>query len=110
QAWQRRVRVLGHEINNSLGPISSIAETLRTGLSRPRAADFDDDLQRGLEVIERRAAALARFMQSYARLVRLPPPRPGRVDVAAWVERNVALETRAKITIAGGPALVVPGD
>jgi nitrogen fixation/metabolism regulation signal transduction histidine kinase len=111
QAWQRLVRVLGHEINNSLGPISSIAETLRTGLAKPqRASDFDDDLQRGLEVIERRAAALARFMQSYARLVRLPPPRPGRVDVAAWIDRNVALETRSKVTVAGGPPLVVPGD
>jgi two-component system, NtrC family, nitrogen regulation sensor histidine kinase NtrY len=111
QAWQRLVRVLGHEINNSLGPISSIAETLRTGLARtPRAADLDDDLQRGLEVIERRAAALARFMQSYARLVRLPPPRPGRVDVAAWIDRNVALETRTKIAVIGGPLLIVPGD
>ncbi len=110
QAWQRLVRVLGHEINNSLGPISSIAETLRTGLSRPqRASDFDDDLQKGLEVIERRAAALARFMQSYARLVRLPPPRIVRVDVGAWIERTVALET-AKIAIAPGPPLAVPGD
>jgi two-component system, NtrC family, nitrogen regulation sensor histidine kinase NtrY len=111
QAWQRLVRVLGHEINNSLGPISSIAETLRAGLARPqRSVDLEDDLQRGLEVIERRSAALSRFMQSYARLVRLPPPRPGRVDVAAWIERNVALETRAKVTVAGGPAIVVPGD
>ena len=55
-------------------------------------------------------SALSRFMQSYARLVRLPPPRPGRVDVAAWIDRNVALETRTKVTVAGGPALVVPGD
>ena len=98
QAWQRLVRVLGHEINNSLGPISSIAETLRTGLARPSGrADFDDDLQRGLEVIERRAAALARFMQSYARLVRLPPPKVTRVDVATWIDRTVALETRLKV-------------
>lgn len=111
QAWQRLVRVLGHEINNSLGPISSIAETLRSGLLRPkRPSDFDDDLQRGLEVIERRAAALARFMQSYARLVRLPPPRPGRVDLAAWIDRNVALETRTPVAVAGGPAVLVSGD
>jgi two-component system nitrogen regulation sensor histidine kinase NtrY len=110
-AWQRLVRVLGHEINNSLGPISSIAETLRSGLvARERRPDLDDDLVRGLEVIGRRAAALARFMQSYARLVRLPPPRPGRVDVAAWVQRTVDLETRATIEIRGGPRLAIPGD
>lgn len=111
QAWQRLVRVLGHEINNSLGPISSIAETLRTGLSRPtRASDFDDDLQRGLEVIERRAAALARFMQSYARLVRLPPPKVTRVDVASWIDRTVALETRLQVGNGGGPNVTIPGD
>jgi two-component system, NtrC family, nitrogen regulation sensor histidine kinase NtrY len=110
QAWQRLVRVLGHEINNSLGPISSIAETLRSGLTGPRRPDYDDDLAKGLEIIERRAAALARFMQSYARLVRLPPPRPGRVDVADWVSRTAALETRAKVHVTGGPEVVVPGD
>ena len=111
QAWQRLVRVLGHEIGNSLGPISSIAETLRSGLvQRERRPDLDDDLQRGLEVIARRAAALARFMQSYARLVRLPPPRLGRVDVAAWVRRTVDLETRARVGVTGGPPLVIPGD
>jgi two-component system nitrogen regulation sensor histidine kinase NtrY len=111
QAWQRLVRVLGHEINNSLGPISSIAQTLRTGLAAPeRASDLEADLARGLEVIERRSAALARFMQSYARLVRLPPPRPGKVDVAAWIDRTVALETRMKVTVQGGPAVTIPGD
>ena len=111
QAWQRLVRVLGHEINNSLGPISSIAETLRTGLvAAERRADLDDDMLRGLEVIGRRAAALSRFMQSYARLVRLPPPRIGRVDVAAWVRRTVDLETRRAVEIIGGPPLHVAGD
>jgi nitrogen fixation/metabolism regulation signal transduction histidine kinase len=109
QAWQRLVRVLGHEINNSLGPISSIAETLREGLET-RREDLDDDLQRGLEVIERRAAALARFMQSYARLVRLPPPRFGRVDVAAWAQRTADLETRGQVVVVPGPAIAIPGD
>jgi len=108
QAWQRLVRVLGHEINNSLGPISSIAETLRTGLAQTeRRPDLEDDLARGLEVIERRAAALSRFMQSYARLVRLPPPRSGRVDVDAWIRRTAEL---AKVDVVAGPAIAVPGD
>src|SRR5829696_6147930 len=111
QAWPRLVRVLGHEINNSLGPISSVAGMLHSGLAAPpQRPDLHEDLARGLEVIERRAAALARFMQSYARLVRLPPPRPGRVDVAAWVSRTAALETRAKVAVEAGPAIVMPGD
>jgi two-component system nitrogen regulation sensor histidine kinase NtrY len=109
QAWQRLVRVLGHEINNSLGPIASIAETLRSGLAQQRP-DLETDLATGLEIIERRAAALSRFMTSYARLVRLPPPRFHRVEVADWVRRTAALETRSKVTIVEGPPLVVPGD
>jgi signal transduction histidine kinase len=107
-AWQRLVRVLGHEINNSLGPIASIADTLRTSLAT--GAELGDDLPRGLEVIGRRAAALSRFMDSYARLVRLPPPKLGRVEVRAWIDRTVALETRAPIEIAAGPDVAIEGD
>jgi two-component system nitrogen regulation sensor histidine kinase NtrY len=111
QAWQRLVRVLGHEINNSLGPIRSIAETLRASLSRePRADDLDEDLAGGLAVIERRADALARFMTAYARLARRPPPRPGRVDVGAWVARTAALETRVPVRVEAGADLEVAGD
>jgi hypothetical protein len=85
---------------------SSIAETLRTGLAQ-RRPDLDDDLARGLEVIERRAAALARFMQSYARLVRLPPPRLAPVDVAGWLRRTAALK---RVTVIPGPEVAVAGD
>lgn len=108
-AWQRLVRVLGHEINNSLGPIASIAETLRTGIEQQRPG-IDLDLEKGLAVIERRAAALSRFMQSYARLVRLPPPRLATVDVATWIARTAALETRAKVELAAGPEVAIAGD
>src|SRR5829696_2063063 len=75
-AWQRLMRVLGHEINNSLAPIKSLAGSLRT-LSRrsARPADWEQDLQAGLAVIEGRSEALARFMGAYARLARLPSPR-----------------------------------
>jgi two-component system, NtrC family, nitrogen regulation sensor histidine kinase NtrY len=111
QAWQRLVRVLGHEINNSLGPIRSIAETLRSSLARvPRPDDLEEDLGKGLAVIERRSDSLARFMASYARLARLPSPRIGRVDVGAWVRRAADLETRLRVEVEPGPALEIPGD
>lgn len=108
-AWQRLVRVLGHEINNSLGPISSIAGTLRAGLAKPHP-EYEEDLERGLEVIERRAAALARFMQSYARLVRLPPPRKAALDVEAWVRRTAALETRTAVVVQPSLSTIVSAD
>ena len=111
EAWRRLVRVLGHEINNSLGPIRSIAGTLRDALAaRPRAADLDDDLARGLAVIDRRSEALARFMTSYARLARLPPPRLAAVDVAACVARVAEVERRVAVAVEGGPAVAVAAD
>src|SRR5688572_1112735 len=79
-AWQRLVRVLGHEINNSLAPIRSIAGHMQQTLQRPdgdRPAEWKEDMARGLAVIERRSEALGRFMTSYASLAKLPPPRLG---------------------------------
>jgi nitrogen fixation/metabolism regulation signal transduction histidine kinase len=111
QAWQRLVRVLGHEINNSLAPIQSIASSLRRELSRgERAADLDEDLRRGLDVIERRAEALGRFLGAYARLTRLPPPSPAPLAVGAWVARVVALEKRLPIAVDGGAELTLLAD
>lgn len=109
-AWQRIVRVLSHEINNSLAPIKSLAGSL-AGLATREARNGDeDDLRRGLGVIESRADALARFMSSYARLAKLPPPRRRAVDVAVWIRRVVALDTRAPISIEPGPDLVIQAD
>lgn len=113
QAWQRLVRVLGHEINNSLAPIQSIAGTLRQELARPpsqRAADLEEDLADGLDIISRRSAGLSRFLAAYARLARLPPPRLAAVDVAAWVERVAALERRVPVTVEPGPDAALHAD
>ena len=111
QAWQRLIRVLGHELNNSLAPIKSMAGTLATMLERqPRPADWEDDLRRGLGVIETRAAALSRFMEAYSRLARLPRPKLQPVDAGALVRRIVGLETRRPITLAPGPELTVRAD
>src|SRR6266849_2216156 len=110
-AWQRLLRVLGHELNNSLAPIRSIAGSLKTLLSRePRPADWQDDMQRGLEVIAGRSEALSLFMEAYSRLARLPQPQLQPVDVEAWIRRNVGMETRLNVALAPGPPLRIPGD
>ena len=110
-AWQRLLRVLGHELNNSLAPIRSIAGSLKTLLMKdPPPTDWQDDMQRGLAVIAGRSEALSRFMEAYSRLARLPQPRVQAVDVGSWVQRNVGMETRLSVALTKGPALTIPGD
>ncbi len=111
QAWQRLMRVLGHEINNSLAPIKSIAGSLAGLIARPEPPpDWRDDASRGLEVIASRAEALSRFTAAYARLARLPRPRLSPLDVAALVKRVAGLETRLPVAVQAGPLMVVQGD
>ena len=111
QAWQRLIRVLGHELNNSLAPIRSVAESLETVLRRaPLAADWREDARRGLAVIGARAEALSRFMSAYARLARLPPPQLRPVNVSEWIRRATRLETRLDVKLEPGPELTVRAD
>ena len=111
QAWQRLVRVLGHELNNSLAPIKSIAGSLATLTQRDRLPeDWKEDVQHGLEVIETRADALSRFMSAYARLAKLPPPRLQPVELGPLIQRVAALETRLAVQVNPGPPLRVRAD
>src|SRR3954468_21179400 len=111
QAWQRLIRVIGHEMNNSLAPIKSIAGSLATIVQRdPPPSDWRDDVQRGLSVIASRSESLSRFMSAYARLARLPPPKLAPLDVASLVDRVVTLEKGHNIQIVGGPRLSIEGD
>jgi nitrogen fixation/metabolism regulation signal transduction histidine kinase len=111
QAWQRLVRVLGHELNNSLAPIKSIAGSLEHLLVRkPQPTDWHDDMQRGLSVISSRAAALSRFMSAYTRLSGLPQPRFAPVDVCVLIRRVVGLETRLSISLITGPEVTINAD
>ena len=110
-AWQRLVRVLGHELNNSLAPIKSIAGSLSSLLRNPkRAPDWEDDLRGGLDIIAARSDSLGRFMQAYARLARLPPPTVAPCALADLIVRVVALERRLPVQLLGGPALTVACD
>jgi nitrogen fixation/metabolism regulation signal transduction histidine kinase len=110
-AWQRLVRVLGHEINNSLAPIQSISTSLRDlATAEPKPPGWEEDVASGLQIIGRRAEALGRFMTAYARLARLPPPVLAPVEVAPWVARVAALEKRLAVEVAPGPPLFVEAD
>jgi nitrogen fixation/metabolism regulation signal transduction histidine kinase len=111
KAWQRLVRVIGHELNNSLAPIKSIAGSLGTMLRRdPKPADLDEDLRGGLEIIEARAEGLNRFMQSYARLAKLPPPAKHPLEVGPLVRRVVSLQPERNVSVVEGPDVVVSAD
>ena len=111
QAWQRLVRVLGHELNNSLAPIKSIAGTLDSLLGRePLPDDWRQDMQRGLSVINSRSDSLSRFIGAYARLAKLPRPQMQPLPVASCVERAASLETRVPVQVQAGLPITVRGD
>ena len=100
-AWQRLVRVFSHELNNSLATIKSIAGSLHGIVSEEETPpDMKEDLNRGLEVIGSRAAALDRFLGNFARLTKLPPPQKRDASLRDLVQRVVGLETRMKVSIA----------
>ena len=110
-AWQRLLRVLGHELNNSLAPIKSVAGSLADLMGRePEPPDWREDMHRGLAVISSRADSLARFVESYSKLARLPPPRLEPLKIGVLVSRVASLETRLPVNVVSGPELVVQGD
>jgi two-component system, NtrC family, nitrogen regulation sensor histidine kinase NtrY len=110
-AWQRLVRVLGHELNNSLAPIKSVAGSLESLLRRdPLPGDWQADARSGLNVIASRAESLSRFMQAYARLARLPPPQKELIDVSEVIRRAVNLETRLPVRVQNGTSVSVHAD
>jgi nitrogen fixation/metabolism regulation signal transduction histidine kinase len=111
QAWQRLVRVLGHELNNSLTPIRSIAQSLEHIVKlNPRPDDWEEDMTRGLNVIANRSEALSRFMSAYARLAKLPPPKLRAVEVNALLRQATRLETRMQVYFEECPAVTIQGD
>ena len=111
QAWQRLLRVLSHELNNSLAPIRSIAASLATILGREPLPDhWLDDTQRGLGVISARAEGLTRFLQGYAQIARLPQPSLRPMSVSETVRRVAGVETRKRVEVIEGPPVTIRAD
>jgi nitrogen fixation/metabolism regulation signal transduction histidine kinase len=111
RAWQRLVRVLGHEMNNSLAPIKSLAASLESLLRRdPLPLDWKDDASAGLNSIASRADSLGRFLQAYTRLTKLPPPQKQNVELGKLVQRVVDLEPRLNVNVIPGPQTAIRAD
>jgi len=111
RAWQRLIRVLGHELSNSLAPIKSIAGSLNSRVAAtPMDGDVRKDLQHGLEIIEARSASLHRFLEAYRQLAQMPAPVLREVVVSTLVARVASLETRVKVCVKPGPDLQFRAD
>jgi two-component system nitrogen regulation sensor histidine kinase NtrY len=110
-AWKRLIRVLGHELSNSLAPIKSIAGSL---LARAESITGDEatvrDFRRGLSVVESRADSLHRFVQSYRLLAQLPPPHLKPVLAGPLLERVALLEQRVPVQLDPGPSVQLHAD
>jgi nitrogen fixation/metabolism regulation signal transduction histidine kinase len=111
RAWQRLVRVLGHEMNNSLAPIKSLAASLESLLRRePLPADWKDDASSGLNSIASRADSLSRFLQAYTRLTKLPPPQKQDIELGPVVQHVVDLEPRLRVQVLPSPKTIIRAD
>ena len=75
EAWQKLIRVLTHEIMNSLAPIISLSETLTERVARTTTEDATSPVMlQALEAIHRRSKGLLEFVQNYRKLTRIPAP------------------------------------
>jgi two-component system nitrogen regulation sensor histidine kinase NtrY len=111
RAWQRLIRVMGHELNNSLAPIKSIAGSLNARLSDvDLVPEQRQDFERGLGIIETRAASLNRFLQAYRQLAQMPPPVLQNCSIHTLARRVAALETRVAVTVIPGPEVDLMAD
>lgn len=108
QAWESLVRVLAHEINNSLAPIKSIAETLADMLKKDDELSTTE-LQAQLQRIAHRASSLVSFVHNYASIARLPQPQMKTVQINQLIRHCIDLQPAHKVSTSG-EALTIKAD
>lgn len=111
RAWQRLIRVLGHELNNSLAPIKSIAGSLHSRVGEGIVkAEEQQDFEKGLSIIESRAGSLNRFLQGYRQLAQMPPPSLQNCSISALAQQAAAMETRVPVNVIAGIDVTFSAD
>ncbi len=109
--WQRLIRVISHEVNNSLTPILSLCQTLENVVARGDAAEQMDIMRDGLDVISQRAKGLKEFISVYARIARLPEPQKVEFPAARLARRVLAMFPGGVVERAGDvPVATLFGD
>jgi two-component system, NtrC family, nitrogen regulation sensor histidine kinase NtrY len=110
-AWHRIIRVLSHEINNSLAPIRSIARTLgRMAAVTQLPMPISEHLTQGLDVIHERAGSLNRFLQNYTRVAKVPMPTRRAVSLQGLITHVASLEPRLVVKVVPGPGVDIYVD
>ena len=102
EAWQNLVRVLTHEIMNSVTPISSLAGTVEEELkpfieeeeARPLSKDQLSDIHLSLQTISKRSEGLIEFVKEFRSLTSIPKPKPVQIDVRNLLEELAMLHRR----------------
>lgn len=98
-AWQRLIRVISHEVNNSLTPITSLCQTLVGILDNPAGELYANDVRDGLGVIGQRAKGLKEFISVYAQVARLPEPQKMLFPAAELLEKVQGIFTRDMLEV-----------
>jgi two-component system nitrogen regulation sensor histidine kinase NtrY len=91
KSWQSLLRVLSHEMNNSLTPISSISQSMRTKLQDENKALNRDSLLTGIDIINERACSLSSFIASYSQLSHLPDPNKSTFILQGFINNCAVL-------------------
>jgi len=88
-SWQKLIRILTHEIMNSVTPISSLATTMGSMLHEDKPLSDEElaDIRMAMMTINRRSEALLKFTETYRNLTRIPPPSFSTVDAREMIER-----------------------
>jgi len=92
-SWQKLIRILTHEIMNSIAPVVSLSETVNQMMSEAVTLSEADeqDIRKSLEAIHRRSQALLNFTQTYRQLTKMPPPNFQETNVKELIERVLTL-------------------
>jgi len=90
-SWQKLIRILTHEIMNSITPIVSLATTIDDMVQTDMSEDDLKDVKQAMKTIERRSENLLRFTETYRNLTRVPPPNFELTDARAMIERTATL-------------------